>query len=219
MTCLPHWSLEWEPAQNDCLRQIHSSHYTDTFTIPYKESVDVVVLHAMSGLLYGGVSMNEDGRTISCITDPCSQNAFDPFGLPLLCEGIELAGHIPVEKRCEGGIVVDQVEDETARDEMAECLFGSHKVFASRSVHESAGVEAVLGPEHSLNGTPIPHFDRSLDHDMQPVRRTSMADDDFFRAKIPDIEASPQFLDLWMGQAIKRRVGTIKALHGSVPPR
>ena len=34
-----------------------------------------------------------------------------------------------------------------------------------------------------------------------------------------DIEASPQFLDLWMGQAIKRRVGTIKALHGSVPPR
>ena len=53
---------------------------------------------------------------------------------------------------------------------MAERLLGRDEILARGPVHEGAGVEAVLRPEHGLNRAAVPDLDGSLDDDMQPLR-------------------------------------------------
>ena len=40
-----------KPAQNDRFRQIHAGDDTDAVIVPHEKGIDVVVPHAMSGLL------------------------------------------------------------------------------------------------------------------------------------------------------------------------
>ena len=152
--------------------------------------------------------------TIPYVAHPRAQDAVHALRLPLPCEGVELAGYVRIEERREGGVAVDQAVDDVARDEMAERLLGRHEIFARGPVHEGAGVEAVLRPEHGRDRAAVPDLHGSLDHDMQPVRGASLGDDHLFGREVPDVEPGSELFALLMRQAVERWIGDVEALHG-----
>ena len=187
----PHRRFERKPEQNDRFRQVHAGDDADPLTIPHEEGVDVVVPHAVAGLLDGDPSIDEYRGTIPYVAHPRAQHAVHALRLPLPCESVELAGYVRIEERREGGVAADQVENDVARDEIAERLLGRDEIFARGPVHEGAGVEAVFRPKHGRDRAAVPDLDGSLDDDMQPVRGASLGGRSPLRARSTRCRARP----------------------------
>ena len=103
-----HRGVERQAAQNDRLRQVHAGDDADALTIAHEERVDVVVPHAVAGLLDAGPSVDEYGGTIPYVAHARAQDAVHALRLPLPGEGVELAGYVRIEEGREGGVAADQ---------------------------------------------------------------------------------------------------------------
>ena len=114
MADLPDRRMERKPTQNDSLRQVHASDHADPPSIPHKKRIDVMVAHAVPGLLDRGCAVDEYGAAMPRLADARPQHALDTLGFPLLGKGIEFAGNIGIEKGREGRVATDEVEDNVA---------------------------------------------------------------------------------------------------------
>src|SRR5215831_2148552 len=83
---------------------------------------------------------------------------------------------------------------------------------AAPAIDEGTAIEAVLGAEQCQQVLVVPLLDRTLDDDVEGIRRLVLLDNCFVRTEVGDIERRTQRLDLCWRQTIKRRICSVESL-------
>ena len=117
MADLPDRRVERKSTQDDRFRQVHARDHANPLSIPHEKGIDVVVPHAVPGLLDGGRAIDKDGAALPRLADARPQHALDALCFPLLGKSIELAGYIRIEKGREGCVVTDEIKNNVAGDQ------------------------------------------------------------------------------------------------------
>ena len=145
-----HRRVERQAVEDDGLREVHAGDDADPRPFADEERVDVVVPHGAAGLLDRRRSLDEHRGPAAHVPDALAQDALHALDLARVGERIELAGNIRIEEGREGRIVADQCQHAFAGNEVAERLLRRDEILAGRTVHEGAGIEGILRPEHRL---------------------------------------------------------------------